>query len=87
MEFRRVLFRSHTHSEPYPKPSKIDRDMISNMLKDTIMEINFLITIIVGTHDYWVGYQKGKKLTRLKYTEKQKRGLMQKLLTGKWRVK
>lgn len=56
----------HTHSEPYPHPSNTDRDMIYKMLKDTIMEIDFLFTIIVGTHDYWIGYQKGKKLTQLK---------------------
>jgi integrative and conjugative element protein (TIGR02256 family) len=56
----------HTHAEPYPQPSRRDRDMIYNMLKDTKMEIDFLFTIIVGTHDYWVGYQKGGKLTQLK---------------------
>jgi integrative and conjugative element protein (TIGR02256 family) len=60
----------HTHCEPRPHPSKTDRDMICNMLKDTIMEIDFLFTIIVGTHDYWVGYQKGKKLTELKCVKK-----------------
>jgi len=60
----------HTHSEPSPQPSKRDRDMIYNMLKNTIMEIDFLFTIIVGTNDYWVGYQKSKKLTQLKCIKK-----------------
>jgi integrative and conjugative element protein (TIGR02256 family) len=56
----------HTHSELHPIPSKIDKDMIYNMLKRTKMEIDFLFTVIVGTLDYWVGIQKGKRLTRLK---------------------
>jgi hypothetical protein len=40
--------------------------MIYNMLKDTKMEIDFLFTIIVGTNEYWIGYQTGKKLIKLK---------------------
>jgi integrative and conjugative element protein (TIGR02256 family) len=56
----------HTHSEAHPIPSKIDKDMIYNMLKHTKMEIDFLFTVLVGTLDYWVGIQKGKRLTRLK---------------------
>ena len=56
----------HTHSESCPQPSATDKDMIRNMLRDSIMEIDFLLTVIVGIDDYWVGMQKGRKLTRLK---------------------
>ncbi len=56
----------HTHAESCPQPSSVDRDMIRNMLRDSIMEIDFLFTVIVGIDDYWVGLQKGRKLTRLK---------------------
>jgi hypothetical protein len=45
--------------------------MIRNMLRESRMEIDFLFTIIVGTRDYWVGYQKGEKLAQLKYIKKE----------------
>lgn len=56
----------HTHSESCPKPSSTDKNIIRSMLRDSIMEIDFLLTVIVGIDDYWVGLQKGRKLTRLK---------------------
>ena len=56
----------HTHSESCPQPSSTDREMIRIMLRDSIMEIDFLLTVIVGIDDYWGGLQKGRKLTRLK---------------------
>ncbi len=55
----------HTHSESCPQPSSMDKDMIRNMLRDSIMEIDFLITVIVGIDDYWVGLQKDNRLKKL----------------------
>src|SRR5574341_2109891 len=52
----------HTHSASCPQPSSTDKDLIRNMLRDSIMEIDFLLTVIVGIDDYWVGLQKGTKL-------------------------
>jgi integrative and conjugative element protein (TIGR02256 family) len=55
----------HTHSEPHPQPSTTDRTMIRKMLQESKMEIDFLVTVIVGVDDYWIGLQKGKKLRQL----------------------
>ena len=44
--------------------------MIHKMLEDSIMEIDFLITVIVGLEDYWVGLQKGNELRRLERISK-----------------
>ncbi|MBI5205518.1 MAG: Mov34/MPN/PAD-1 family protein [Nitrospirae bacterium] len=55
----------HTHSESCPQPSPTDKSMIRTMLRDSIMEIDFLLTVIVGIDDYWVGLQKGNKLKQL----------------------
>lgn len=56
----------HTHAEPCPKPSATDKTMIQHMLRESIMEIDFLLTVIVGINDYWVGVQKNKKLKQIK---------------------
>lgn len=54
----------HTHPEVTPKPSPTDKRLIANMLRDTEMEIEFLILIIVGTTNYYVAIQKrGDQLT------------------------
>lgn len=55
----------HTHPESCPQPSSTDKRMIRNMLRESIMEIDFLVTVIVGIDDYWVGLQKGNKLKKL----------------------
>ena len=55
----------HTHSEACPQPSHTDKSMIRSMLRESKMEIDFLLTVIVGIDDYWVGLQKGNKLKKL----------------------
>nr|MBA5584850.1 ribosomal-processing cysteine protease Prp [Anaerobacillus isosaccharinicus] len=53
----------HTHPEAMPTPSIDDRKLLSNMLKDTRMEIEFLLMTIIGQSDNYVGVQqKGKKV-------------------------
>ncbi|MCL4299615.1 MAG: Mov34/MPN/PAD-1 family protein [Anaerolineae bacterium] len=60
----------HSHNEPYPCPSRRDRQMIRKMLRKTRMEINFLLLIIVGIKECWVGVEDGKVLTELRTTVK-----------------
>jgi len=56
----------HTHFEKYPKPSATDKCLMTNSLRTTKMEIDFLFLIIVGLDNtYWVGKQTGNKLTEL----------------------
>lgn len=55
----------HTHNEDHPSPSTRDMCMIRNMLKDSIMEIDFLFLIILGRKNNYVGIQKGNMLTSL----------------------
>lgn len=57
----------HTHSETNPFPSYDDRKLIADMLIHSKMEINFLFMIIVGLgeNDLYVGYQKGRLLSKL----------------------
>lgn len=45
----------HTHPEKVPKPSIDDKKLIANMLEHSKMEIDFLIMVIAGTSDYFVG--------------------------------
>ncbi|WP_045517056.1 Mov34/MPN/PAD-1 family protein [Neobacillus niacini] len=53
----------HTHPESTPTPSIDDRKLLINMLQDTRMEIEFLLMIIIGQNDNYVGVQqKGKKV-------------------------
>ncbi len=56
----------HTHNEPNPKPSRQDKKMIFYLLQASKMEIDFLITIIVGINSYYVGLQTNKELQSLK---------------------
>jgi integrative and conjugative element protein (TIGR02256 family) len=58
----------HTHPVSNPFPSYEDRDLIYNMLKYSKMEIDFLFLVIVGVgeKDFYVGYQKGRILSKLK---------------------
>lgn len=62
----------HTHPEKYPSPSSIDKRLISNMLKDTRMTINFLFLVIIGIERKYVAVQhqgKRKPLIQLKERE------------------
>jgi len=53
----------HTHPESKPIPSIDDRKLLNNMLKDTRMEIEFLLMTIIGQNDNYMGVQqKGKKV-------------------------
>jgi integrative and conjugative element protein (TIGR02256 family) len=57
----------HTHAQYHPKPSFDDRAMIKKVLKETLMEIDFLYLIIVGLNDtYWVGKQTTNGLVELR---------------------
>lgn len=47
----------HTHPESFPTPSITDKRLISNMLRDSKMEIDFLLMVIVGTKGYFVASQ------------------------------
>ncbi len=52
----------HTHPSPVPLPSWRDRTMIRNMFKQTRMEISFLILVVVGYDENWVGIQDKMRL-------------------------
>ncbi|MEK3954516.1 ribosomal-processing cysteine protease Prp [Psychrobacillus sp. FSL K6-1464] len=53
----------HTHPEDTPTPSNDDRKLLSNMLKDSHMEIDFLFMVIIGNINPYVAVQrKGQKL-------------------------
>lgn len=56
----------HTHNERKPSPSSRDKNMIKNMLNQSVMEIDFLITIIVGMEVDFTGLQTQKALKPLK---------------------
>jgi integrative and conjugative element protein (TIGR02256 family) len=55
----------HTHPEDYPSPSCRDRTMIRNMFTDTRMEIDFLILVVVGLQDNWIGVRNKRELRRV----------------------
>ncbi len=55
----------HTHPVAYPVPSPRDRRMIRNMFRQTKMEIDFLLLIIVGTSSLWIGIENGESLRQL----------------------
>lgn len=56
----------HTHPENYPSPSSTDISMIKTQFKKNKINENFLIMIIVGLKDYYLGYYDGKNLYKLK---------------------
>lgn len=57
----------HTHPVPNPTPSGDDQQMIMTALETTIMEIEFLFLIIVGTNNtLWIGKKTKNKLEPLK---------------------
>jgi integrative and conjugative element protein (TIGR02256 family) len=55
----------HSHPEDFPTPSSRDKEMIRNMFKDTRMEIDFLVELIIGLEDDWVGIQDEQGLRRI----------------------
>lgn len=57
----------HTHPEAYPTPSRRDQEMIRNMRIQTKMEIEFLITVVVGLEGNWVGIETSAGLQRIEY--------------------
>ncbi|MBD2869292.1 Mov34/MPN/PAD-1 family protein [Paenibacillus arenilitoris] len=44
----------HTHPELIPKPSLTDRRLLANMMRDTKMDIDFLLMVIVGINNFFV---------------------------------
>lgn len=57
----------HSHPVSDPSPSRRDRQMIRNMFRDTKnREVDFLLLIIVGLDENWVGIENGRKLKELK---------------------
>ncbi|MFZ5752697.1 MAG: Mov34/MPN/PAD-1 family protein [Bacillota bacterium] len=58
----------HTHPILNPFPSNDDKTLITNMLRYSKMEIDFLFLVIVGLgeKDFYVGYQKRELLRELK---------------------
>ncbi|MGN7296361.1 ribosomal-processing cysteine protease Prp [Ferdinandcohnia sp. SAFN-114] len=64
----------HTHPEDIPTPSSDDKKLLSCMLKDSTMEIDFLLMTIIGIKNSYVAIQrKGQKeiqrLRRIKATD------------------
>ncbi len=55
----------HTHPETAANPSSRDKAMIQNMLRETRMELNFLVSVIIGLEKNWIGIRTCEELTRL----------------------
>ncbi len=53
----------HTHPEPYPNISQVDKSMISTQFKKNIVLEPFLILLIVGYKDIFVGHYYNKQLS------------------------
>jgi integrative and conjugative element protein (TIGR02256 family) len=59
----------HSHPVPRPTPSGRDRQMIRNMIRESILGVNFLILVVVGVGENWVGLETGSALKLLKPTK------------------
>ena len=57
----------HTHPEPHPVPSEIDRKMIRQQYQNKGRQTNFLLLVIQGTESRYVGIIKDGQLET--YTE------------------
>jgi len=59
----------HTHSQRNPRPSTEDRDLMAKVISETLMDIDYVYMIIVGTDDYWIGIQtpEGLKQATIKH--------------------
>ncbi len=62
----------HTHPQDIPIPSNIDKSMIYNQFRLNRLNEPFLILIIQGNSDLYVGFYDGKKLNK---TKLKKRGV------------
>lgn len=60
----------HSHPEEHPRPSSRDRAMIRNMFRESKMEIDFLLLIIIGQATNWIGMETGRSLVKLSQVEK-----------------
>lgn len=52
----------HTHPEPNPSPSSIDVQMIKQQYKNNKINEDFLILLIQGTENFYVGLYDGKQI-------------------------
>lgn len=52
----------HTHPEPIPTPSGTDISMIKNQYKNNNINGDFLLLMIQGTEDLYVGIYDGKQI-------------------------
>jgi integrative and conjugative element protein (TIGR02256 family) len=55
----------HSHPEDAAKPSGRDQEMIANNLREAKMEIEFLLLVVVGRQEDWVGLRRAGLLARL----------------------
>lgn len=55
----------HSHPVARPSPSGRDRQMIRNMIRESILGVNFLVLVVVGIRENWVGLETGATLKRL----------------------
>jgi integrative and conjugative element protein (TIGR02256 family) len=55
----------HSHPEENAAPSGRDREMIVNNLRDATMEIDFLILVILGHRQDWVGIRRQEGLLQV----------------------
>lgn len=57
----------HSHPVPHPLPSRRDRQMIRNMFLETTNKgVDFLLLVVVGIDENWVGIENGRRLKKLK---------------------
>lgn len=56
----------HTHPEAIPIPSFVDRQTINELFKDTIMEIDYILFVIVGINKSFVGIKTRNGLKKLR---------------------
>jgi integrative and conjugative element protein (TIGR02256 family) len=56
----------HTHPENIPTPSPKDVKMIANQFRENKINETFLLMVIVGLKDIYLGYYDGEILTALK---------------------
>lgn len=60
----------HSHPVNHPSPSSRDRQMIRNMIRQSILGVNFLILVVVGLSENWIGLENGSTLKKLKLLKK-----------------
>lgn len=56
----------HTHSQIKPRPSSRDLKMVATVFAETVMDLKYLYTIVVGrAGNYWIGVQTSDGLQEL----------------------